>query len=160
LIKVVVQFNNLKTRGFMNKLITAIAISFSSIIFACPNLEGTFLCGDAQSGKTQRVIIEQEGNVYTQRTEQGELEITADGNARNFEIEVSEGMKLSGVMVATCSTEQLFININGSGSYQGAQFAFTEKSETSLNNQGHLAQHNKGNMAGTDFENNTVCRRE
>jgi hypothetical protein len=144
----------------MNKFITTIVLFLSTTIFACPNLEGTFLCHDAQSGKTQRVVIEQEGNIYTQRTEFGEIEINADGNAHNFEIEVREGLKLSGVMVATCFSEQLFININGSGSYQGQKFSFTEKSETSINAQGHLAQHNKGNMAGTDFENNSVCVRE
>jgi hypothetical protein len=144
----------------MNKLIAGLLITFSSALMACPNLEGTFLCETGQPGKTQRITIEQEGKIYTQRTEQGEFEISADGIGRNFELDISSEVRLSGVISAACSANQLLIDIVGTGTYQGEKFAFTEKSETFLDAQGNLAQHTKGATNGTAFESNSICIRE
>lgn len=143
----------------MKKIIAGLGLILSTAIFACPNLEGIFVCTDAQSGQSQRMTIEQDGNVYTQITSEGEIQINADGAGRNFQVDVG-GVTLNGLLTASCSASQLLIDINGRGNYQGTEFTFTEKSESSINAQGHLIQHAKGNSAGQEFETNTVCTRE
>lgn len=88
------------------KLIVLASAFFGSVAMACPDLSGTYICGDEntnfESVVTQRV--ENGFTVYTETTPDGSVDYPADGKTYSF-TEKGEGFSTTVETVGTCSAD-------------------------------------------------------